>query len=200
MTTPLSPSSSLQESTLLDLSALNALSQDQYQQFCSILFEYMINVPTNTTDEPKEKFSTLMSNEGLKKGYETLFYNLLQHLLGAVKHNRNSDFVLSSTKSQSLQEDYATQLKASFQRHLSVITTLFDENIFKLTRLLDLEWRFGVTTANSSLNAVGTCFLQLKLKTVQDGEEKDVIVEMTLSQFYAFLTQLQQAAADIQQA
>ena len=160
----------------------------------------MIGVPTNSTQEAHEKFSTFMTNEGLKKGYETLFFNLLQHLMTAIKHNRNADFISTTTKANSLQEEYASLLKSSFQRHLSVITTLFDENIFKLTKLLDLEWRFGVTTANSSLNTVGTCFLQLKLSTLQNGEKKDVIVEMSLSQFYSFLTKLQQAATDIQQA
>eukprot|EP00461_Guttulinopsis_vulgaris_P008404 UN08456 len=41
---------------------------------------------------------------------------------------------------------------------------------FKVSRLLDIEWRFGVTTSNSQLAQVGTCWLQLKIKTCSSKE------------------------------
>jgi hypothetical protein len=190
----------LQETPLAELSPLNSLSAEQYSTFITILFEYLIGVPTNATQEPYEKFSLFLSTENLKKGFEGLFFNLIEFFMVSIKHRRSSEYIYTSTKNNSLQEDYVMQLKNAYGRHLTVITTLFDENVFKLTKLIDLEWKFGITTANSSLNTVGTCFLQLKLSTIQNGEKRDVVVEMTLSQFYDFLTKLQQAATEIQQA
>jgi len=61
-------------------------------------------------------------------------------------------------------------------------------------QLVDMEWKFGVTAASSELNAVGRCFLQLKLVIDRGDKKEDVLMELTLPQFYQFLQQMQTAA------
>lgn len=52
---------------------------------------------------------------------------------------------------------------------------------------------FSVTASSSESDKVGKTFLQLKLLLENDGRMKDLFTEMTLSQFYKFLHDLEQA-------
>lgn len=59
--------------------------------------------------------------------------------------------------------------------------------------LVDAEWRFGVTTATDELARVGSTFVQLKLSVLNGSALQDEHVELSLSQFYELLAQLERA-------
>ncbi|KAH3745459.1 COMM domain containing 7 [Pelomyxa schiedti] len=65
-----------------------------------------------------------------------------------------------------------------------------------INNLVDLKWRFGVTTANSQRDKVGSTFMQVKLVLDKGNDVKEnVHMEMDLRQFYEFVQQLEQAKA-----
>ena len=67
-----------------------------------------------------------------------------------------------------------------------------------LRRLVDLEWKFGVTAASSESGAgtVGRTFLQLELVLdAPGGGLERVYLELTLNQFYEFLAHMERAKA-----
>ena len=67
-----------------------------------------------------------------------------------------------------------------------------------LRRLVDLEWKFGVTAASSESGAAhaGKTFLQLKLVLdAPGGGLEAVYLELTLNQFYEFLAHMERARA-----
>ena len=60
--------------------------------------------------------------------------------------------------------------------------------------LLDADWRFGVTVSTDDVGRVGSTFLQMRL--LVDGEggvAKAHHVELTVSQFFTLLSQLEKA-------
>lgn len=68
----------------------------------------------------------------------------------------------------------------------------------QLRRLVDLEWKFGVTAASSEAGAgaVGRTFLQLKLVLdAPGGGLERIYLELSLDQFYAFLAHMERAKA-----
>lgn len=63
-----------------------------------------------------------------------------------------------------------------------------------------MEWNFGVTAASSELEAVGGTYLQLKLvidkgagEEGSSSREENVLMELTLPQFYEFLASMEKA-------
>ncbi|KAK0172188.1 hypothetical protein PV328_005536 [Microctonus aethiopoides] len=61
------------------------------------------------------------------------------------------------------------------------------------SKIVDVSWKFGVTAASSECDRVGKTFLQLRLLLDDGGKTTDVFTEMTLSQFYKFLHDLEKA-------
>lgn len=60
-----------------------------------------------------------------------------------------------------------------------------------VNQLVDLEWKFGVTSSSSEMWRVGNTFLQLKLIINKAGQHQDVYMELTLPQFYDFLHEME---------
>jgi hypothetical protein len=65
----------------------------------------------------------------------------------------------------------------------------------RVNQLLDMQWRFGVTSANSEIRHLGSTFLQMMLTLDMGNAEKQVRLELTLPQFYEFLAQMEKAKA-----
>lgn len=63
-----------------------------------------------------------------------------------------------------------------------------------LPTLENFEWRLAVTAANDEVQAVGRCFVQLKL--VLDGTP--TFLEMTVTEFYELLTELERLKSKLE--
>lgn len=71
-------------------------------------------------------------------------------------------------------------------------------NTLVVNQVVDMSWRFGVTTASDELQKVGSTFLQLKLVLDKGNDQKEnVHMELTLPQFYQFLNDMEQAKANL---
>nr|CAD7576382.1 unnamed protein product [Timema californicum] len=63
-----------------------------------------------------------------------------------------------------------------------------------MLKVVDVDWKFGVTAASSEDNQLGTTYLHIKFMVESgDGKVENVFMEMTLAQFYDFLHQLEKA-------
>jgi hypothetical protein len=60
------------------------------------------------------------------------------------------------------------------------------------SELLDLEWKFGVTSGSQVIPGGGQCFVQLKLTTQSaSGEQSKVDFELNVRQFYQLLAEME---------
>ncbi|XP_043597745.1 COMM domain-containing protein 7-like [Bombus pyrosoma] len=66
-----------------------------------------------------------------------------------------------------------------------------------ITKVLDISWRFGVTAASNESDNMGKSFLHLKLKLEENGKTRNAFVEMTISEFYKFLHDLEKAKCNL---
>ncbi|XP_031845829.1 COMM domain-containing protein 7 [Nomia melanderi] len=66
-----------------------------------------------------------------------------------------------------------------------------------ISKIRGISWRFGVTAASNESDNIGKSFLQLKLDLEEDGKTNNVFVEMTISEFYKFLHDLEKAKSDL---
>eukprot|EP00640_Fibrocapsa_japonica_P009879 CAMPEP_0113943842 /NCGR_PEP_ID=MMETSP1339-20121228/28589_1 /TAXON_ID=94617 /ORGANISM="Fibrocapsa japonica" /LENGTH=76 /DNA_ID=CAMNT_0000948813 /DNA_START=119 /DNA_END=349 /DNA_ORIENTATION=+ /assembly_acc=CAM_ASM_000762 len=65
-------------------------------------------------------------------------------------------------------------------------------------KVVGMDWRFGVTAATDSTNQDGSTFLRLKLLVSKgNGKVEDLLMELTLPQFYQFLAQMENAKASL---
>jgi len=81
--------------------------------------------------------------------------------------------------------------------HSSLVQTSAADTI-PINPLVDMEWKFGVTSASSQVNSIGNVFLQIKLEVDQGiGRNKTVCFELQLSEFYAFLHEMERARASL---
>ena len=64
----------------------------------------------------------------------------------------------------------------------------------KANQLVDMDWVFGVTASSDSCDEIGKTFLQLKLTFEQEvsGGGKSMHLEMSVEQFFAFLSSMEQ--------
>ena len=71
-----------------------------------------------------------------------------------------------------------------------------------MARLVDLQWKFGVTSSTDEVQDAGLAFLQLTLAVepkdglgAGGGTVEHVSMELTLPEFYHFLSEIQKAKA-----
>uniref|UniRef100_H2YTU1 COMM domain-containing protein n=1 Tax=Ciona savignyi TaxID=51511 RepID=H2YTU1_CIOSA len=67
-------------------------------------------------------------------------------------------------------------------------------------RLVDMEWKFGVTASSSELHRVGTCYVQLKMLVARGSTVESILMELTLPQFYNFLHEMEKAKLNLDAA
>ena len=63
-------------------------------------------------------------------------------------------------------------------------------------QLLNMDYKFGITTQDSMLQSNGRCLVNLKLDLLdEDNQRKSIYVELTLNEFYTFFHELKRAYA-----
>ncbi|KAK3912651.1 COMM domain-containing protein 7 [Frankliniella fusca] len=68
----------------------------------------------------------------------------------------------------------------------------------EMHKVVDVDWKFGVTASTSEEDKVGTSYLHLKITVASSGKQhKNIYLEMTLPQFYSFLHELEKAKASL---
>lgn len=74
------------------------------------------------------------------------------------------------------------------------ITAASLSKTLKANQLVDMDWVFGVTASSDSCDEIGKTFLQLKLTFEQEvsGGGKSMHLEMSVEQFFAFLSSMEQ--------
>ncbi|EFA81273.1 COMM domain-containing protein 7 [Heterostelium album PN500] len=98
-----------------------------------------------------------------------------------------------------LSEEQAELIAQKYKTSFIGLSRSFVGNTLAINQVLDMQWRFGVTTASSESKKGGNTFLQLKLVLDQGGDNKqEVHMELTLPQFYQFLKEMEQAKASLE--
>ena len=83
-------------------------------------------------------------------------------LKGAIRNNLSPLFLKEDLQGLGLDEDKANITASVWkQKFLALSRTVIGQTLM-VNQLVDMDWKFGTTAANSDLGRVGQSFLQLK--------------------------------------
>ncbi len=99
---------------------------------------------------------------------------------------------LGSSTSALVSFEYCCSVQNDLPQSMSRVAL---DQTLKINQLLDLDWAFGVCAASDESENLGGTFLKMKFAIDKDGKREDVLVELTLPQFYNLLTEMEKAKA-----
>jgi hypothetical protein len=172
-----------------DVQNLNQFSNEQLTQFTQIVLVHLTN-PSDAT----RRLGEFGEEHGVNvRALGNTLRGVLFFFTGALKANLGAQQVKSDLSGLGLAEDKAELLSSQWQTEFSALARTMASRTLSVNQLVDTEWAFGVTSASSELNNQGSCFLQLKFVVDRGFSREDVVMELTLPQFYSFLSEMQAA-------
>lgn len=179
-----------------DLQQLNQMGLQQFAALTEVLFHFLT--------EPKEverflaqlsEFATThqMSLSPLK----SIVKSLLLVPNGALKKSLSAEQVQADLLTLGLSEEKATYFAEKWKQNAPTLAHRAMDQTLMINQLIDMEWKFGVTTGSSELEKVGSIFLQLKLVIKKGKRTENVYIELTLPQFYSFLHEMERVQASM---
>jgi len=178
-----------------DFSNLSMLNVEQMTELSSLCLQSLSASNEELTDNMRT-FS--QSNRINSKTFDSLVNSLTYFFAEAVKKSLKPTELQDDLITLSFDEQLAHAVSQTYREHFATLSYAALDATLKVSNLVDMEWRFGVTAGTSDLAETGTCFLQLKLVLEKAGVRDNVLMEITLEQFYSFLSALQKAAAEVE--
>eukprot|EP00072_Mus_musculus_P033292 XP_006500543.1 PREDICTED: COMM domain-containing protein 7 isoform X1 [Mus musculus] len=88
---------------------------------------------------------------------------------GALKKGLTAEQVRTDLQTLGLSEEKATYFSEKWKQNASTLAQWAMGQTLMVNQLIDMEWRFGVTSGSSELEKVGSIFLQVSLWSVAMG-------------------------------
>ncbi|XP_060044570.1 COMM domain-containing protein 7 isoform X2 [Erinaceus europaeus] len=183
-----------------DIQQLNQLDA-QFSALTKVIFHFLT--------EPKEveRFLAQLSEfaSTTQMGLSPL-RNIVKSLLivpsGALKKSLTAEQIQADFITLGLSEEKATyfseKLLFQWKQNAPSLAQWAIGQTLMINQLIDMEWRFGVTSGSSELEKVGSIFLQLKLVIKKGNQTKNLYIELTLPQFYSFLHEMERVRASME--
>lgn len=148
-------------------------------------------------DQAQKLFGRL---EGLALGLpepKVLLGQLVLVAQGSLRRSLNADQIQEELQSLGLSKEKSRCFLAQWEERRPLLARAALGRALSINQLVDLEWKFGVTTGSSEVAALGSIFLQLKLVLRKGTQLQNVYLELTLPQFYNFLHEMERAKASL---
>ncbi|XP_019855833.1 PREDICTED: COMM domain-containing protein 7-like [Amphimedon queenslandica] len=180
-----------------DFGNLNKLQDEKFQTLMVLVFEFLASPQTSSQFISNlEKFA---SDNGLGSGaLKNLIKTVLVFFKAALKRNLPPTQLKEDLLQLGLSEEKGSWVAAQWKTNLGTFSKIAVGQSLTVNQLVDMEWRFGVTAADSEMKKVGNTYLQLKLVLDKGIKTEEVFMELTLPQFYSFLHEMEKAKAGIE--
>uniref|UniRef100_A0A8I6G9W5 COMM domain containing 7 n=1 Tax=Rattus norvegicus TaxID=10116 RepID=A0A8I6G9W5_RAT len=172
----------------------------QFSALTEVLFHFLT--------EPKEverflaQLSEFATTNQISLGpLKSIMKSLLLVPNGALKKGLTAEQVRTDLLTLGLSEEKATYFSEKWKQNAPTLAQWAIGQTLMINQLIDMEWRFGVTSGSSELEKVGSIFLQVSLWSVATGEGSTwlkVIQKLTLPQFYSFLHEMERVRASME--
>ncbi|XP_036053905.1 COMM domain-containing protein 7-like [Onychomys torridus] len=169
----------------------------QFSALTEVLFHFLT--------EPKEverflaQLSEFATTNQMSLGpLKSVMKSLLLVLNGALKKGFTAEQVRTDLLTLGLSEEKATYFSEKWKQNAPTLAQWAIGQTLMINQLIDMEWRFGVTSGSSELEKVGSIFLQLKLVVKKGKQTENVYIELTLPQFYSFLHEMERVRASME--
>ncbi|KAF2074158.1 hypothetical protein CYY_004529 [Polysphondylium violaceum] len=192
--------SSDQQQVINEVGYLSKLSDEALVQLIEILFEFLI---VQKAEVLMNNISNYSSQHSINENtLSNIFRSTLYVIKGCIKNNVTPSHLKEDLISMKLGDEQAEIISSRYKLNFIGLSRSFVGNSLSVNQVLDMQWRFGVTTAtseNTSSKQQSSTFLQLKLVLDKgDNIKEDVHMELTLPQFYQFLKEMEKAKSSLE--
>ena len=171
----------------------NSISLDTLKSVTSLVLGLLIDAKSvDFASDIAEIASTHGQKPAIIKG---VMKELLGVFQSAMKEGNSSKQIETQLVTQfAMPDTLAAGICEVWSENSSRISSSLLSKTLKANHLVDLDWNFGVTAASSEMEQVGAAFLQLKLSMDkgENGGAQDVFLELSVDQFYSFLSSMEQ--------
>ncbi|KAG8524117.1 COMM domain-containing protein 7, partial [Galemys pyrenaicus] len=214
-----------------DMQQLNQLSAQQFSALTEVLFRFLTEpkeVKYLVRRDPKcgpvaprhlevkaslravqvERFLAQLSefatsNQISLGPLKSIVKSLLLVPNGALKKSLSAEQVRADFITLGLREEKATYFSEKWKKTVPTLAHWAIGQTLMINQLVDMEWKFGVTSGSSELEKVGSIFLQVSLPLIfANGYTSEGLnflsPELTLPQFYSFLHEMERVRTSME--
>ncbi|XP_075867145.1 COMM domain-containing protein 7 isoform X5 [Microcebus murinus] len=166
-----------------DMQQLNQLGAQQFSALTEVLFHFLT--------EPKEvkafcdeverflaQLSEFATTNQISLGpLRSIVKSLLLVPNGALKKGLTAEQVQADFITLGLSEEKATYFSEKWKQNAPTLARWAIGQTLMINQLIDMEWKFGVTSGSSELEKVGNIFLQLKLVVKKGNQTENLYID-----------------------
>ncbi|XP_033041984.1 COMM domain-containing protein 7 isoform X1 [Trachypithecus francoisi] len=188
-----------------DMQQLNQLGAQQFSALTEVLFHFLtepkevFTVPSLQVERFLAQLSEFATTNRISLGsLRSIVKSLLLVPNGALKKSLTAKQVQVDFITLGLSEEKATYFSEKWKQNAPTLARWAIGQTLMINQLIDMEWKFGVTSGSSELEKVGSIFLQLKLVVKKGNQTENVYIELTLPQFYSFLHEMERVRTSME--
>ena len=142
-----------------NLQVLNGFQSEQLSEFIEILLKFL-----SSSLDLVEAVREFAENHGANPAaLKNLVSSALFFFQGAIRANLTPSMVKEDLTNCGISEENANVIAGLWKAYFVSLSRAVIGSTLMVNQLVDMEWKFGVTAANSELGKSGASFLQLKL-------------------------------------
>lgn len=183
------------EALYADFRLMNGLNEEQLEEFLGLVLRFLAGQTAAEFMEAVAAFAA--AHSASPNALKNPLRGALLFFKGALKSNLTPAYVKEDLIELGLAEDKAEKAEQLWKRHYLDLSRAASEQTLMVNELVDMDWRFGVTSSTSEMFRVGSTFLQLKLVLNKGVTKENVSMELSLPQFYQFLHEMEKAKASL---
>ncbi|KAK3739185.1 hypothetical protein QZH41_017337 [Actinostola sp. cb2023] len=180
-----------------DLKSLDRFEESAFIELLDIVFGFLTSPKDG--DRFMNQVAEFAAGHGVSGGaLKNVMKSLLSFFKSALKRNLTPLQIKEDFEHIGISSDKSPLVEEKWKGNLIALSRSVVGQTFMVNQLVDMEWKFGVTSSSSDLKVVGQTFLQLKLIIDRGSHHEDVFMEMTLPQFYSFLHEMERAKSTLE--
>ncbi|CAE1226618.1 COMMD7 [Acanthosepion pharaonis] len=193
---------SLREDVLVnlknDMQTVEKFDSEQFNQLVQMIFSFLAD-PSKSSQLFNQLETFAEDNNVSLPGLKNVFKSLLTIPNNALKKGSTAATFHEELRSLGLSEEKADYFTEQWKKNMATLSSMALGQTLMVNRLVDVDWKFGVTLASSEITKVGNTFVQLKLVLSNGtGELKNSYMELSLQQFYSFLHEMERVKASLE--
>ena len=179
-----------------DLVNTNKLEEAQLTELGAIVLELLRDPSGSSFQERLVAFAE--ANNIKMGGLKNISRSLVFFFRGAARNNLAPAQVAEDCLALGLTAEGASILQSAWEGEASHHAKAQVNKTIMANQLVDMEWKFGVTSATDLRDSVGSTFLHMKLVIDKgNGQREDVFMELSVPQFYEFMADMEKAKTHI---
>lgn len=181
-----------------DFQRINELNVEQCDHLLDVVFGFLSR--RETAEQLVQNLHEYAENYGMKEdSIKDTTRSLIVVINSMVKKELSMQQIEADLRMLTMAESVIKQFCKKWCTNITGLQSSLLKSKLQGRRLVDMDWKFGVTAASSELQQVGSCFIQMKLATgTRQGTSS--VIEMNVAGFYDLMHEVEKAKISLESA